>query len=126
MLDLRFCGCISGTGKWHQWLGNKFDPAAAAEPWINHGQHQKPTYNNIIGKCPLHEGFCPCKKFFRNADWNLQLRVLEVITYLQLKMHIVEHSRRNWFSDAPEGGRYIFFWNWRGVLHVYTCKILNL
>ena len=32
------------------------------------------------------------------------MHVLDVITHLQLKMHIVEHSRRNWFSDAHEGG----------------------
>ena len=31
------------------------------------------------------------------------MHVLDVITHLQLKMHIVEHSRRNWLSDAPEG-----------------------
>ena len=37
------------------------------------------------------------------------MHVLDVITHLQLKMHIVEHSRRNWLSDAPEGGGVIFF-----------------
>ena len=26
-----------------------------------------------------------------------------------VEMHMVEHSRRNWLSDAPEGGEVIFF-----------------
>ena len=69
----------------------------------------------------------PCARVFALAN----IRFLIVCTVCDNtfagEMHMVEHSRRNWLSDAPEGGgEVIFFWNWRGVLHDYTCKNLSL
>ena len=50
------------------------------------------------------------------------MHVLDVITHFQLKMLIVEHSRRNWLSDAPEGkggGGNIFSRIGEGITRLY-------
>ena len=85
---------VSGEGTTHYVM----KPAAALDTRIT----QETTVYNIIEECPLHEGFLPLQYYMIIHE---NMIVCTVCDYtFAVEMHMVEHSRRNWLSDAPEGG----------------------